>query len=87
MLVVIGLLMTSAVVHGSIDGRWSAKKDLVAQGEQIRTLWAIIPVHFVLQRYSLHRPHATIVCIIATPSLCEFKGHNGRLQAAANACV
>ena len=38
MLVVIALLMTSAVVHGSIDGRWSAKKDLVAQGEQIRTL-------------------------------------------------
>ena len=38
MLVVIGLLMTSAVVHGSIDGRWSAKIDLKAQGAKVTTL-------------------------------------------------
>ena len=38
MLVVIGLLMTSAVVHGSIDGRWSANKDLKQQGSKLTTL-------------------------------------------------
>jgi len=38
MLVVIALLMSSAVVHGSIDGRWSAKKNLKAQGERLSTL-------------------------------------------------
>ncbi|MDA9840526.1 EpsI family protein [Rubripirellula sp.] len=38
MLVVIALLMTSAVVHGSIDGRWSAKTDLKAQGQKLTTL-------------------------------------------------
>ena len=38
LIVVIVLLITSAVVHGSIDGRWSPKADLIAQGEQLREL-------------------------------------------------
>ena len=48
MVVIILLIMTSAVVHGSIDGRWSPKTDLNAQGEKLTTLpesagdWKII---------------------------------------------
>lgn len=36
--IVILLLMTSAVVHGSIDGRWSSTKNLVVEGAKIATL-------------------------------------------------
>ena len=38
LIVVIVLLITSAVVHGSIDGRWSSKQDLVTQGEKLNEL-------------------------------------------------
>ena len=38
LIVVIVLLITSAVVHGSIDGRWSPKQDLVAQGKKLSEL-------------------------------------------------
>ena len=38
LIVVILLLITSAVVHGSIDGRWSPKADLIAQGSRLNEL-------------------------------------------------